>query len=87
MANQFWWGERSGERKIHWVSKDKLIRPKHEGGMGFRDLQLFNRALLARQGWRLLQHPQSLIFRFLKAKYFPHSPFLEAQLSGNVSYI
>ena len=87
MANQFWWGKRSGERKIHWVSKKKLIRRKYEGGMGFRDLQFFKTALLARQGWRLLQHPQSLIFRFLKSKYFPHSTFLEAQLSGNVSYI
>uniref|UniRef100_A0A2N9G5C3 CCHC-type domain-containing protein n=1 Tax=Fagus sylvatica TaxID=28930 RepID=A0A2N9G5C3_FAGSY len=87
MANQFWWGKRSGERKIHWVGKHKLIRPKIEGGMGFRDLHLFNKALLARQGWRLLQHPQSLIFRFLKSKYFPHSAFLEAQCPGNASYI
>jgi hypothetical protein len=87
MANRFWWGQRGGERKIHWVNKAKLIRPKLEGGMGFRDLQLFNKALLARQGWRLLQQPQSLVFRLLKAKYFPHSSFLDAPISGNVSYI
>jgi hypothetical protein len=55
--------------------------------MGFRDLHLFNKALLARQGWRLLHHPQSLVCRILKAKYFPHTSFLEAQVSGNVSYI
>jgi hypothetical protein len=55
--------------------------------MGFWDLHLFNKALLARQGWRLLHHPQSLVCRILKAKYFPHTSFLEAQLSGNVSYI
>ena len=55
--------------------------------MGFRDLQLFNKALLARQGWRLLQQPQALVTRFLKARYFPNTSFLEARLSGNVSYI
>ena len=55
--------------------------------MGFRDLQLFNKALLARQGWRILQHPNSLVYRFLKAKYFPHTSFLEALIPNNVSYI
>jgi hypothetical protein len=87
LANQFWWGQRNGERRIHWTNKAKLIRPKQEGGMGFRDLQLFNKALLARQGWRLLQQPHSLIFRILKAKYFPHTSFLEAQVTSNASYI
>jgi hypothetical protein len=87
MANRFWWGQRAGERKIHWVRKGQLVRPKKEGGMGFRDLHLFNKALLARQGWRLLQHPHSLVYRFLKAKYFPHTSFLDAPIPNNVSYI
>ena len=55
--------------------------------MGFRDLQCFNQALLARQGWRLLQNPNSLVFRLLKAKYFPHTSFLDATIHGNVSYL
>jgi hypothetical protein len=55
--------------------------------MGFHDLQLFNKALLARQGWRFLQHSNSLVYRFLKAKYFPHTSFLEAPVPNNVSYI
>ena len=87
MANRFWWGQRIGERKIHWVGKRHLVRPKKEGGIGFRDLHLFNKALLAKQGWRLLQHPNSLVFRFLKAKYFPHTFFLDAPISNNASYI
>ena len=86
MANRFWWGQRSGAQKVHWVNKEKLVKSKSEGGMGFRDLQLFNTALLARQGWRLLQYPNSLVSRFIKAKYFPNTSFLNARLSSNVSY-
>ena len=48
MATRFWWGQRREERKIHWLNKNKLMKPKNEGGIGFQDLQLFNKALLAR---------------------------------------
>ena len=50
MATRFWWGKRGLERKVHWLGKNQLTRGKCEGGMGFRELSLFNMALLARQG-------------------------------------
>lgn len=33
---------------------------KREGGLGFGDLHLFNLAMLAWEGWRLVQNPDSL---------------------------
>lgn len=58
----------------------QLFQPKKQGGLGFLDLRAFNLALLAKQGWRLLTNPDSLLARVLEAKYYPHRNFLEANL-------
>jgi hypothetical protein len=36
-------------------------RSKTTGGLGFRDLIMFNKALLVKQCWRLIQNLDSLI--------------------------
>uniref|UniRef100_A0A2N9I6M1 CCHC-type domain-containing protein n=1 Tax=Fagus sylvatica TaxID=28930 RepID=A0A2N9I6M1_FAGSY len=87
MATRFWWGQRGLERKVHWLGKNHLSRRKSDGGMGFRELSLFNMALLARQGWRLVQYPDSLVSRVLKANYYPNQSFMEASIKGTPSYI
>ena len=46
---------------------------KKEGGLGFRDFTLFNKALLAKQCWRLWAQPGSLVVRIMKAKYYPEA--------------
>ena len=87
MVRGFQWGQKGRERKIAWVSWKNLCKPKAEGGMGFRDLKAFNLALLAKQGWRIQQSPNSLIHRVLKAKYFARSFFMDTQVGRNPSYI
>ncbi|XP_056685502.1 uncharacterized mitochondrial protein AtMg00310-like [Spinacia oleracea] len=86
LVAQFWWGQKQGERKIHWVSCKKLCRPKEEGGLGFRDFKLFNWALLGKQAWRLIQKPGSLLEQLLRARYYPSSSFMAAELGTLPSY-
>jgi hypothetical protein len=72
--------------KIYWMSWKKIGYAKSLGGLGFRDLTMFNKALLAKQLWRLYQRPDSLVGRILNVKYFSNSLILEASLGTRSSF-
>ena len=48
MIRNFWWGQKMDERKMAWLSWDKLYDSKEEGGLGFCQLKQFNLAILAK---------------------------------------
>ena len=54
--------------------------------MGFRDLRLFNLAMLGKQGWRLMTRPDSLCTKVLKGRYFHDSDFLSASRKKHASH-
>lgn len=66
VLTRFWWDDTSGKKKMYWVSWERLTKPKTEGGLGLRDIQLFNEALLAKIAWRLITSPGCLLAKVYK---------------------
>ncbi|KAK4390204.1 putative mitochondrial protein [Sesamum angolense] len=85
MISRFWWSSR-GKNKTHWVSWNRLCESKLLGGLGFRHLHLFNLAMLAKQLWRIMRHPDCLLSRVLRAGYFPSGDIFSATLGSRPSF-
>ncbi|KAL5572755.1 hypothetical protein UlMin_022352 [Ulmus minor] len=83
----YWWGSKRGKSRMHWSKWNVMCNGKERGGMGFRDLGCFNQALLAKQGWRLIRNPDSLVGKVLKACYFPNGNFLNARKGKHASLV
>ena len=84
---RYWWGQKYDKKKFHWISWQKLCTNKNRGGMGFRDINAFNLAMLAKQAWQLIHGTHSLFYRVYEARCFPSSTFLEAPLGHNPSFV
>ncbi|KAJ0096620.1 hypothetical protein Patl1_27306 [Pistacia atlantica] len=50
LIKSYWWGQKNDKKRIHWCSWDKMKLSKNDGGLGFRDLELFNLAMLCQTG-------------------------------------
>lgn len=86
MIGRYWWSQQDKVHKIHWLGWETLSRSKKQGELGFRDLHLFNTAMLARQAWRLLSNPETLCGSVLKAKYFLNGSILRCLPRSGMSY-
>ena len=54
--------------------------------MGFKDLMMFNEAMLAKIAWRLLHDDNSLFYRVFKTRFFPNETILDAKEAPSASY-
>ena len=58
-----------------------MCKPKSDGGVGFKDLSLFNDALLAKQAWRLFHNQNYLFYRIFRARFFPNCSIIKSSNS------
>lgn len=85
---KYWWRTDSKKDKnIHWKSWKRMCKRKTQGGIGFRTMRDYNIALLGNQGWRLLKHPEKLVSKIFKARYYPKGNFLSAKIGSSPSYV
>ena len=73
-------------RYVHWINWSNLCDSKLVGEMGFRDIQRFNNAMLAKQVWHLFHQRDTLLFGVFSAKYFPNGNILDATVHPKCSY-
>ncbi|XP_010480729.1 PREDICTED: uncharacterized protein LOC104759515 [Camelina sativa] len=85
-VSNFWWSASGDTRGLHWIAWDKLCVDKIDGGLGFRCLDDFNTALLAKQLWRLISAPDALFAKVFKGRYYRHSNPLDPIKSYSPSY-
>ncbi|XP_016667359.1 uncharacterized protein [Gossypium hirsutum] len=80
-----------------WTGKDKgrfwmmlpwktLSHLKGMGGIGIRDIRLFNLALLGRQVWRLINNKDTLCYKVLSSKYFPDGNIFNSKKVDKASF-
>ncbi|KAL5182601.1 Calmodulin-binding transcription activator 5 [Glycine soja] len=69
IQRQFLWGGKPDGRKIAWMSWSQCCTPKHMGGLGIRDIQSLNKALLFKWKWMMFHQPDQLWTRILNSKY------------------
>ena len=85
--NAFFWSGGSTGKGVKWCAWKRLCMPKDFGGLGLKELTKFNRAMLAKQGWRLLIEANPLVSAIMKARYYPGTSVLNAELGSNPSYV
>lgn len=57
------------------------------GGLGFQNIYGFNLAMLGKQVWSLIQKPDSLVSRVLRAKYYPTGDIINSTRKRGSSFI
>ncbi|XP_058746724.1 uncharacterized protein LOC131619669 [Vicia villosa] len=67
--SKFLWNGGDARRLIHWVSWDIVSKPKEEGGLGVKNVEVMNIALLSKWKWRILMEDEPVWRAILDARY------------------
>jgi hypothetical protein len=68
IIHKFFWEGTGEKQKYHLVKWDLVCTPRKKGGLGIKNLQLFNQCLLCKWWWKL-EYEHGLWQTLVKAKY------------------
>ena len=69
IQRRFLWGGGLEQKRIAWIKWDQVCMPKDKGGLGIKDIDSFNLALLAKWKWNYMQEKGEIWSRVLESKY------------------
>lgn len=69
IQKNFLWGGNLERKKIAWVKWSEVCKPKITGGLGIKDIHLFNLSLLGKWLWRIVREEEALWIEVLKFRY------------------
>jgi hypothetical protein len=73
--------------KYHMIKWENVCLPKEFGGAGVVNTKLFNKALILKWVWRLLNcEEEDVCCQLLRAKYFPKETFIRSKSRGAHSF-
>jgi hypothetical protein len=75
------WAENSSN-PIAFRSWDDICKPKTQGALGIRDMELINKSLLIHTAWNIVTDKNPFLSNVPKAKYYPNTSFWTAPSMG-----
>ncbi|CAK8543927.1 unnamed protein product [Lathyrus sativus] len=63
-----WFGLKEG-KGVNWISWKIVCKPKSKGGLGVKDISIFNKALLRKWIWRILNDKEAIWSDMIQLRY------------------
>lgn len=82
IRSNFLWQGTEDKFGYHMAKWEMVSRPKDHGGLGIINTRLMNDCLLVKWIWKILQEPDALCFRIIKAKYLRKDSFFSSKSKG-----
>lgn len=71
----FFWGHVGDKKQMSLIAWEKICQPYEKGGLGIRNLKLFNQSLVLKAVWQVASNCDRLWVQVVRAKYFSRRGF------------